>query len=742
MTQIQEEFIHPPLDGSARLAIAIRILQAVHAGADAFPPLKSAVGLVLTIAQTAESFKNNKEEWKNLSAHIQLYMAAILKHLTDDRTGKLKAYTELLTKLKSKEVRDTIVQILRADDTLCLASPCRQMKDVIIPAFRKSLPQAGPLVIVIDGLDEADDRDLWNILRNDIPDLPSSICIVATSRPEPNAMSFLGDQGHVSLLSTSLIGRSETLSDIEQHVRKRLHEPPFRNFNPSDQLIRQFVSMTEGLFLWAEVNLKFLEQSIDPVKALEEIVDRSEKGFEVEGKLDALFDQIFSKIAWNKGAATAFKALMAPLVTQEVKISKQALLALHAINPAVNSKDIDTMASWLGSVLLDAPGSPIQLFHLSVMEFLTKRESESKPYFLNVEECHYTMAILTLDSILKDLRPGVPPLGFLSLHLGEKPKIMQIPPSLSDETLWYSCISFQYHVLGSGQKADLDLARKLRDVLVQLLDPLLEITAMWGEVTDVPALLRWVQSTFPDHFEDLFNDDDYHRIGTSLFAMYDWLYSSERVDEYHNALQGAITIFRHLNARKIAGADQILVEYLAVHATWCNLCRGSAHPEATEALEIYRLFEGKEEVVHQKCRGAVFLALATTHHAQNDQREAVEYLKEAVTAYRQLVGAGNHEYAASLASTLAVQGEMLKGADDQAGALDSARECLEMVLELTKKDYRTISALGARVSNAQPTVPEAVMYGPGLRLSLTRAYKTAIPWMNGEITGRLLHWSI
>lgn len=48
----------------------IPVLEGVSAAADAFPPLKSAVGGVLFIARTVRGFRSNKQEWKEFATWV------------------------------------------------------------------------------------------------------------------------------------------------------------------------------------------------------------------------------------------------------------------------------------------------------------------------------------------------------------------------------------------------------------------------------------------------------------------------------------------------------------------------------------------------------------------------------------------------------------------------------------------------------------------------------------------------
>ncbi|RXW23727.1 hypothetical protein EST38_g2140 [Candolleomyces aberdarensis] len=84
---------------TASLSIAVGILQAVNSAADVFPPLKTITNAALFVAQTADSFHTNKEDWTRLSSHVQIYIAALLKHIGEDNDPKVDDWKESLLSL-------------------------------------------------------------------------------------------------------------------------------------------------------------------------------------------------------------------------------------------------------------------------------------------------------------------------------------------------------------------------------------------------------------------------------------------------------------------------------------------------------------------------------------------------------------------------------------------------------------------------------------------------------------------
>ncbi|KAI0060736.1 hypothetical protein BV25DRAFT_1992793, partial [Artomyces pyxidatus] len=80
--------------------IAVDILKLVSETADVFPPLKSAAGGALYIAEKVKKFKSNKKEWVRLAEDIQNTLACVVKLLPD---GNMDNHDNLKDHMKNME---------------------------------------------------------------------------------------------------------------------------------------------------------------------------------------------------------------------------------------------------------------------------------------------------------------------------------------------------------------------------------------------------------------------------------------------------------------------------------------------------------------------------------------------------------------------------------------------------------------------------------------------------------------
>ncbi|KLO11404.1 hypothetical protein SCHPADRAFT_906062 [Schizopora paradoxa] len=92
---------------------AIRLLEALDAASDAFPPLKSAAGGALHIAKLVQNFRSNKTEWASFAEHVQKSVAIVAQAFSDQQASPAAMYfRDGLEKLNialgeiQKEVKD------------------------------------------------------------------------------------------------------------------------------------------------------------------------------------------------------------------------------------------------------------------------------------------------------------------------------------------------------------------------------------------------------------------------------------------------------------------------------------------------------------------------------------------------------------------------------------------------------------------------------------------------------------
>jgi hypothetical protein len=100
-----------------------------------------------------------------------------------------------------------------------------QFKNFILePA--KGLTTVGPILIVIDALDESAEEQsrkaLLDVLANGISDLPSNFGVLITARPEPNIVNAFNGNRHIFCKYMDTIDGASNETDIALFIETRL----------------------------------------------------------------------------------------------------------------------------------------------------------------------------------------------------------------------------------------------------------------------------------------------------------------------------------------------------------------------------------------------------------------------------------------------------------------------------------------------------------------------------------------
>src|SRR4051794_20529423 len=154
------------------------------------------------------------------------------------------------------------------------SSVSRQFTSFILdPA--KVLKTIGPIVIVIDALDESGDEasreELLQIISSSLSALPLNFRVLVTSRPEPDIEIQLGSSQHV--LRKRMEDAMYTKQDIERYIGSKLTcFPKLDEYWPNRTWLQDLVESSEGLFQWAFAACRFVkgdgEHGLDPVEQL------------------------------------------------------------------------------------------------------------------------------------------------------------------------------------------------------------------------------------------------------------------------------------------------------------------------------------------------------------------------------------------------------------------------------------------------------------------------------------------
>ncbi|TFK29061.1 TPR-like protein [Coprinopsis marcescibilis] len=498
----------------------------------------------------------------------------------------------------SDKVKRGIGEILVKDSTLASAKPIRQFESIILPIC-PLLPSGKTFVAIIDALDEEQDAVILDILRSWVPRLPHSFRIIATTRPEPRIMKHFDNQPHIRRFILSLTGESNH-QDIQVFITSRLLNASFgQSITP--KLLGEFVSKTEGLFLWGETVLAHLEDSFDAVAELEDIVRGKsthwEEDDEATKKLETLYLRILSKLKWTDSRfVEKYRVIMGALVTLKEPLSATAIAAMYATE-RVTVTDIDRLCSLLQPLLQNYTkqnsNQPLRLLHLSVRDFLTKRAPDL--YRLDNKAHDAKLSRLALGIIKQELTTvNVPLLGYsagdwICDPIREPPQIPLLVKDGISEHLGYACRFVGEHTSAIPedytQEVDVQL---MRDILVVDPRPVLEVTASMGAVIQIVPLRKQTLASYPFlQMSGRLLDDGANIATAELYlAIGRCLDIAERYSEAVPIIEDATKLYRQIHSHQVDPTTRTRAQFsISLFVLATSLIGLKRHDEALPSIE-------------------------------------------------------------------------------------------------------------------------------------------------------------
>jgi hypothetical protein len=275
----------------------------------------------------------------------------------------------------------------------------------------KDLHIVGPILVVIDALDESGDTisrtGLHAFLAKNLIRLPSNFRVVITSRPEHAIVSALLKAQSVNIKymdDTELA--AETHGDILTFFHQRLFSNEFRPY------VEALAVKAEGLFQWAAVASQFI---LDPPARFDYseetcIKHLLEPSSNRHGQdlLDDLYKEVLEGYFKDQEARDLFRSVVGQLITSIEPLTLRSLITLrqHASYNKRRDAAVTGLLHRLGSLFSNVNSSdsslPIIPLHTSFRDFLTN-EAKSGDFYVGVRDAHHELAHSCLNLLLDPL---------------------------------------------------------------------------------------------------------------------------------------------------------------------------------------------------------------------------------------------------------------------------------------------------------------------------------------------------
>jgi hypothetical protein len=275
----------------------------------------------------------------------------------------------------------------------------------------KDLHIVGPILVVIDALDESGDTTgrigLHAFLTENLKRLPSNFRVVITSRPEHTIVSALARAPSVKIryMDDAELA-AESHKDILAFFQQRLPSNEFRHY------VEALAVKAEGLFQWAAVASQLI---LDPPARFRYSMETCinyllEPSTNRHGQdlLDELYKEVLEGYFKDREARDLFRSVVGLLITSIEPLTIRSLIPLQ--QRASYGKDSDATVSGilgrLGSLLSNVNSSdknlPIIPLHTSFRDFLTNKD-KSGDFYVGVRDAHHELAHSCLNLLLDPL---------------------------------------------------------------------------------------------------------------------------------------------------------------------------------------------------------------------------------------------------------------------------------------------------------------------------------------------------
>lgn len=273
-------------------------------------------------------------------------------------------------------------------------------------------PMEGPVIIVIDALDECGDptsrKNLLMLLAQEIAKIPTMFRFLITSRAEFDINSALATRTNIVQYELSIKAESN-VNDISFFLRNEVATIRDRHDTfglvsdwPGEAIIGELASRSAGLFIWASLAANFIAESYDPEEGIEVLLGVGPYGT-AEAALDSLYaTALHTAGKWDSDAfITDFRSVMGAVVAGRISLSDDIIDSI-LLEGCRSSK---VLLSRLKCLLVWSPGKPVHVLHVSFADYLTDpHRCGTKPWFIDLSLANDTLLLGCLRLMRAGLR--------------------------------------------------------------------------------------------------------------------------------------------------------------------------------------------------------------------------------------------------------------------------------------------------------------------------------------------------
>jgi hypothetical protein len=381
------------------------------------------------------------------------------------------------------------------------ASPLQNQAQHLIVDTTNGADLIGPVVIVIDALDESGNVDarapLLHALCTTVKALPRSIKLIITSRDEQDIRNTLVDIGEVRSINDAAGTSDDILTFIQTQMSAlQKSQPGLGHGWPGRAIEHKLAELASGLFIWASISCKFISEDDDAEVQLSTLLEHSDTSGTSLEKLDRLYLQILLQAYGTRNAASCdtLRYVVGSIVMAKDPLSREGLdkllgLGRHLLqHPISLPNDVsikltssEKIVSSLRSILrLDS--GPIRVLHPSIFDFFTNPRRCSDPRF-QIDKATYNQVLaLRCLAVMNELKMDICGLGDYTILNSDITDLHACLPRHIPESLRYACRFFAQHINDSSNLGDM-ITHKLTLFLTSHLLHWIEAMSLLGEIS-------------------------------------------------------------------------------------------------------------------------------------------------------------------------------------------------------------------------------------------------------------------
>ena len=361
-----------------------------------------------------------------------------------------------------------------------------------------ALPVRGPIIIVVDALDECGNatsrNDLLSLLAQELTKLPTPFRFLFTSRRDFDIEVAFGGQSNIVARELDTMSQNNT-ADISSYLHH--HMAVIRACQmfglptdwPGEANIEALVQYSGGLFIWASTAVKFIMDGHHPEPQLN-ILLRSQSHRGAESALDALYGTALeTALKWDSDEVTHdFRAVLGAIVVGRVPLSDDSLDLMLGLGGHRSSRFI---LSRLLCLLHWTPGQLVQTLHASFVDYLSDPDRcKNHPWFIDVPAYHEIFTLACFRHMEAGLRFNICELETSHIFNDGVPNLDARIKDCIPDHLSYACRFWADHLRGANRDSASGTLVYLKDFLYTRLLHWLEVLSLVKEISIASRILK------------------------------------------------------------------------------------------------------------------------------------------------------------------------------------------------------------------------------------------------------------